>query len=260
MKKYPFVSKIATITGLALGAFALSALATGTWTAPSAAAPNGNVDAPINVGGTVVTPQYKTGALGIGAGTIAPASKALLQVFGAGIIETLGVTNLYVVSGEQTAGNVLTLDGGGKAVWAKPTGSTVVTPVTPISSDCTSGQQSLKISFLNDDISSGAKGVSIRLVESNSHTNYSVNMYPAGVEIRVLCGSVVQIIFKANGNSPLWYDHALISNFTGDECVGAVVNNIPYSSNTGSTLYSQEATCSFTMHGPTSIVYHYHLW
>ena len=35
MKKYPFVSKIATITGLALGAFALSALATGTWTTPS---------------------------------------------------------------------------------------------------------------------------------------------------------------------------------------------------------------------------------
>ena len=125
MKKYPFVSKIATITGLALGAFALSALATGTWTAPSAPAPGGNVDAPINVGGT---PQYKTGALGIGAGTIAPASKALLQVFGAGIIETLGVTNLYVVSGEQTAGNVLTLDGGGKAVWAKPTGGSVASP------------------------------------------------------------------------------------------------------------------------------------
>jgi len=100
MKKYPFVSKIATITGLALGAFALSALATGTWTAPSAAAPNGNVDAPINVGGGTagnIYSQTKTGFL-------------TLANF---------IFNPTLTPGSVTAGSVLTAkDTNGTVGWA----------------------------------------------------------------------------------------------------------------------------------------------
>jgi hypothetical protein len=51
-KDSSIIARVATIVGLALGAFALSALA-GTWTAPSVAPPGGNVDAPINVGGGI---------------------------------------------------------------------------------------------------------------------------------------------------------------------------------------------------------------
>jgi len=51
MKKTPLLNKIIVLTGLLIGSFALSVVAGGTWTAPTAAPPNGNVDAPINVGG-----------------------------------------------------------------------------------------------------------------------------------------------------------------------------------------------------------------
>ena len=51
------LNKIVSVTGLALGAFALSALA-GSWTAPTQAPPSGNADAPINVG---TSPQHKVG-------------------------------------------------------------------------------------------------------------------------------------------------------------------------------------------------------
>ena len=42
-------------TGGLLGAFALSAFAANTWTAPASAPPAGNVDAPLNIGSTVQT-------------------------------------------------------------------------------------------------------------------------------------------------------------------------------------------------------------
>ncbi len=112
MKKYPFVSKIATITGLALGAFALSALATGTWTAPSAAAPNGNVDAPINVGGGTalnIYSQTKTGFL-------------TLANF---------IFNPTLAPGSVTAGSVLTAkDTSGTVGWAAPSSGGSFTGVT----------------------------------------------------------------------------------------------------------------------------------
>lgn len=57
--KSSFFARIATIVGLTLGAFAVSALA-GTWTAPTAPAPGGNPDAPINAGDLS---QIKTGPL-----------------------------------------------------------------------------------------------------------------------------------------------------------------------------------------------------
>jgi hypothetical protein len=62
-------TKIATATGLALGAFALSVFATGIWNpAPVSGPPNDNVAAPINVSGggennTATYPQKKTGFL-----------------------------------------------------------------------------------------------------------------------------------------------------------------------------------------------------
>gem|GEM_PF-1080747 len=69
MKKInPTLTKISTITGFALGAFALSVLASGTvgWNPPTATPPNGNVDAPISVGGGAAGNSYsqtKTGFL-----------------------------------------------------------------------------------------------------------------------------------------------------------------------------------------------------
>lgn len=53
------LKRIAITTGLVLGTFAVSAFA-GTWTAPTATPPNGNADAPINVG---YTGQIKQGNL-----------------------------------------------------------------------------------------------------------------------------------------------------------------------------------------------------
>lgn len=52
----PRITRVATVSGLILGAFALSAFA-GTWTAPTAPPPGGNPDAPINVGYDVQTKQ-----------------------------------------------------------------------------------------------------------------------------------------------------------------------------------------------------------
>jgi hypothetical protein len=51
--------RIAITTGLLLGSFALAAMA-GSWSAPGSTPPNGNVDAPINVGSSF---QEKLGAL-----------------------------------------------------------------------------------------------------------------------------------------------------------------------------------------------------
>lgn len=49
MNTRSLLTRIAAITGIAVGAFAFMATAS-TWTAPTAAAPSGNVPAPINVG------------------------------------------------------------------------------------------------------------------------------------------------------------------------------------------------------------------
>ncbi len=59
----PFITKVASLTGIALGAFALVAIA-GTWTPPTTSPPNGNVDAPINVGAPTPA-QEKLGGLWI---------------------------------------------------------------------------------------------------------------------------------------------------------------------------------------------------
>ncbi len=77
MNKISFnLTRIATFTGIALGAFALSAFA-GPWVAPTSAPTNGNVDAPINAGSLL---QFKNGLLGV----IGLATQSLQVTAGAG--------------------------------------------------------------------------------------------------------------------------------------------------------------------------------
>jgi hypothetical protein len=96
--KSSFISRVATIGGLALGAFALSAFA-GTWVAPSAPAPGGNPDAPVNVGSVT---QTKLGWLGV---------------------KGLVATDLTLATGTPAAGMVLTaIDSLGNAKWQTPSG------------------------------------------------------------------------------------------------------------------------------------------
>jgi hypothetical protein len=91
-------ARVATLSGLVLGAFAMSALA-GTWTAPTATPPAGNVDAPVNIGAIT---QTKLGWLGV-RGLIA--------------------TDFTLATGTPVAGQVLTaIDSLGTAAWATPTG------------------------------------------------------------------------------------------------------------------------------------------
>jgi hypothetical protein len=92
------LSRIAIVSGLVLGAFTLSALA-GTWTAPTAPAPGGNPDAPINVGAIT---QSKLGWLGV---------------------KGLVATDLTLATGTPAAGMVLTaIDSLGNAKWQTPSG------------------------------------------------------------------------------------------------------------------------------------------
>lgn len=97
--KSTFIPRVVTTIGLLLGAFALSALAA-TWTAPTAPAPGGNPDAPINVGNLL---QNKLGWLGV---------------------KGLVTTDFTLATGTSPrAGKVLTaIDDLGNATWATPSG------------------------------------------------------------------------------------------------------------------------------------------
>lgn len=105
MNKTSFIARVAAISGLAVGAFAFAAIA-GTWTAPTATPPTGNVAAPINVGnGTPVINQSgiqeKTDSLILDNG---------LTVLG----------NLVIAGGSPTAGAVLTSnDATGAVKWGQ---------------------------------------------------------------------------------------------------------------------------------------------
>ena len=116
-KKLPFIARVATIAGLAIGAFFLLSLGkagtwaasggssgTGVWTAPTATAPNGNIDAPITVGGGTAGNTYvqtKTGTLILSSLILNPNS-----------------------GGAVPNGQVLTSSGSnGTAVWAAAGGS-----------------------------------------------------------------------------------------------------------------------------------------
>lgn len=128
--------KIATATGLFLGAFTFSVLAA-SWSGPECAAPDCNTRAPINVS-TIA--QYKEGNLAIGKSSD-PATGFDLEVGGntkisgnidsgnilstgisvSGLIETIGLK----VGGPNSSvsGAILTNDGTGNAVWSSSGGS-----------------------------------------------------------------------------------------------------------------------------------------
>jgi len=130
MKKSPSLLKIASITGILLGAFALSAAAA-SWTAAPCTAPGCNTDAPLNVGGT---PQAKSGKVGIlnslklGGTTANPYASTgyMLDVVGNGLFSGLNVSGkiftneLAVMGGDTAVGNILVSDGDGLAVWTDP--------------------------------------------------------------------------------------------------------------------------------------------
>lgn len=92
------LTRVAAFVGVSLGAFALAAVA-GTWTPPTSTAPNGNVDAPINVGSTA---QMKEGALGIGR---TPTTGYKFDVMGSGWIDAIGA-NSAIVTNNVTVGSL----------------------------------------------------------------------------------------------------------------------------------------------------------
>ncbi|MCL5782074.1 MAG: hypothetical protein M1459_01810 [Patescibacteria group bacterium] len=146
-----FTSSVGIITGLTLGAFALSALAN--YTSPTFAPPDCPADepacnAPINVGSMI---QFKNGFLGIN--ELAPALTdtsgnpvAALEVNGkTHITGSAGVDGDLIVGGMATttglaisgnspaAGKILTaIDATGKATWTSP--SSISTSVVDINS------------------------------------------------------------------------------------------------------------------------------
>ncbi|MEI6304477.1 MAG: hypothetical protein WCP09_00455 [Candidatus Taylorbacteria bacterium] len=109
MNKTSLINRIVTVTGLALGGFALSVLAATTWTAPSTPPPGNNVDAPINVGAST---QKKAGALGIGSGTM-PGGTTIFDVFGTAVINALQTASINVqgTPGSLTVSGPTTLNG-----------------------------------------------------------------------------------------------------------------------------------------------------
>ena len=127
------LARVATITGLVIGGFALSVLATGTWTAPgtgqpvgtNCTPPNCNADAPINVG---TTSQNKIGGISL---------STLLATGGIQIGSKIGsVTTpgtFRFIDGHQAPGYVLTtVDYDGNVMW-QATSSLGIVPDSPSS-------------------------------------------------------------------------------------------------------------------------------
>jgi hypothetical protein len=134
MKNQSIINRIAVISGLALGAFALSAVAD--WSNPSQAPTQGNVPAPINVGVADGSSQVKLNTL---------------QVNGnLGTLGTLTTALLTVNNGSSaTANSVLTdVNGDGKATWVAPGGGIGDCHSTPLTID--PGPDSNPRTFHND--------------------------------------------------------------------------------------------------------------
>jgi len=107
------IKKVAIISGLMLGGFAIAALAA-SWTPPTAQPPENNVDAPINVGSS---PQGKVGRLGLGQAQ-PRVGAAVLDVLGAGVIDNLFANTFTLTSGSPENGKVLTAtNNNGLATW-----------------------------------------------------------------------------------------------------------------------------------------------
>ncbi len=123
------LARVATITGLVIGGFALSVLATGTWTAPgtgqpvgtNCTPPNCNADAPLNVG---TTSQNKIGGISL---------STLLATGGIQIGSAASPGTFRFIDGHQAPGYVLTtVDYDGNVMW-QATSSLGIAPVGPSS-------------------------------------------------------------------------------------------------------------------------------
>ncbi len=127
------------VSGLSIALLALvlsvgvSYVWAGTWTAPGSTPPNGNVDAPVNIG---VGHQNKLGSLSINTTASSPDPYGL-DVFGISrffgdvrIGSTTSPASLTVVDASVIAGTangkVLTSDANGKGTWQTPSGGGVV--------------------------------------------------------------------------------------------------------------------------------------
>jgi hypothetical protein len=116
------IKKVVTITGLFLGAFAMSVFA-GSWTAAPLPAPDGNTGAPINV---TSSDQSKEGRLSVFMSAL-PTAGWQFEVGGKGKMTGLWVTGRTITDSLtiggvdfDKAGYVLTNDGTGDALWKAP--------------------------------------------------------------------------------------------------------------------------------------------
>ena len=179
MKQQTLIARIAVISGLALGAFALSALA-GSWSAPIQQPPSGNVDAPINVGSSN---QAKIGSLTIGTSTV---QSSPLDVEGLGYIQALIVgkntaKTFQYVDGNQAKGKVLESDAAGSASWVATSTLGLVSQITAgnnITISPTSGTGNVTI---NSDVPTGGivfltSVASLGTLTSN-YTSYTMSSY-----------------------------------------------------------------------------------
>jgi hypothetical protein len=134
------LKKVASVTGLFLGAFALSVIAANDWSPAGCDAPGCNVGAPINV---TVSPQVKAGALTVAGSSQNSNGSSLdvkgivtatgLLVEGIATADTVDVLNTLKVSGENSGqvGYVLANKGGGEVEWKAPnSGSIIISEVT----------------------------------------------------------------------------------------------------------------------------------
>ncbi len=103
------ITRVLTTTGFALGAFALAVAAQGVWTPAPSSPPNGNVDAPINVG---LSEQIKLGPIRVN--TSLPVAAPVGLIVGG---------KIQMLNGPLGAGRVLTdVLGNGVGTWEAPTG------------------------------------------------------------------------------------------------------------------------------------------
>lgn len=157
------LQKIAVITGLLLGAFAISALAD--WSAPGTPTspisppncPTGDYgcDAPINVGAAT---QYKSGPLGVGA-TSGLSTGVNFEAFGTAVLQNLlagnATTSTFAMTSGAGANKVLTSDANGNATWKTPSGGSGGSGVSSITSGTT---DNLTISPTTGDVVISAHG------------------------------------------------------------------------------------------------------
>ncbi len=106
-----FIKQTLTLTIMAAVAIGISVTYAATWVGPTATAPNGNIEAPINASNNT---QAKLGSLILNSNT--PVQNAIgLTVFGT----TLLNGNIQIATGSPSAGKVLTaVDSTGIATWA----------------------------------------------------------------------------------------------------------------------------------------------